>query len=124
MTNRLAVIVALLLVAGCGGDGDRVRESCDRIMTATCDTLVRCHGTIYGVTFTPAVCDSVKADLIDECVAEAKETIKAASDATVDGCVSGYENFSCDNLCNQAPLDPPACQSLITSPSDTYVTCE
>ena len=62
--------------------------------------------------------------MIDECVAEAKETISSASDATIDACVSGYETFSCDNLCNQIAPDPVACQSLITSPSDTYISCE
>jgi hypothetical protein len=124
MTYRRALLVALLLAAGCGGSGDRVRKTCERAAKASCGVLARCHAVVSGITLTDALCDSVVADVTDDCVAEDDGSISSFSDAMIDACISAYATYPCDNVCNQVAQDPPACQALVDSPNDTYITCE
>jgi hypothetical protein len=46
-----------------------------------------------------------------------------ASDGNLRARISGFEAFSCSDLCNQVPEDPPACQPLDTMPSKTSIEC-
>lgn len=49
--------------------------------------------------------------------------IAGATDAQVDACVQGFAAFACTDLCNQIPMDPPACGVIDSSPNTGTYTC-
>jgi len=119
-----AILLISALAMACGGDGDRVRDACSRILTATCDKFVACHVIAGGGSITKADCQELLPRAIDECVSESGALIASATDQTVDDCVIAYQGFACSNICDRVPADPPVCRTLSPEPAMEVVYCE
>jgi hypothetical protein len=111
---------------GCGSSSaDRTTAACERIWDATCAKLVECR--VIGPTGSPVtaqICTQARANGIATCVKDEGAGIGAATDAQVDACVQGFVDFSCTDLCNQVPMDPPACAVIDPSPGTDTFTCQ
>jgi len=125
-TSLFALFVCNAVTA-CGSDTssgpDRVGAACNRIMTATCDKFIECRATANGIVFTDQICQQIMAQSVANCRTKQGAGIAAASDADIDACVLGFEQFQCQNLCNQVPQDPPACAKIDPTPGTETITC-
>src|SRR5690348_1162236 len=102
------LVIPLLGAFGCGSDAstpDRVSDVCGRIFDATCAKFVECKANPNGTVLTPALCAQARPNAIDQCRTKNGATISAGSDAEVDACIQGLEQFQCGNLCGQIPQD-------------------
>jgi hypothetical protein len=119
---KRAAVLAMILVVGCGG-GDRVRDACTRVVSVVCDKAVECHAMLDGLTITADICQAGLTNGVDHCVTENRPYIEAATDQQVDDCETAYKAFPCSSLCDQVPVDPPACQVLSPAPNTDFFTC-
>jgi len=125
MSSRASLWFGLLLALGCGGSSpDRVTAVCDRVADATCAKFVECHAEFGGMVVTATLCQQLRSGLVGACIADDKSSIATATDADVDACVQGLAAQACSTICNQVPMDPPACHPLSPTPNTDTVTCQ
>jgi hypothetical protein len=135
---RLAWMLCLLGLAGCGGDDDggggNAGGSCDAgvdpnaacgmLVDSACSSLVRCKAYIMAAdpsagVYTADFCQQVRGIAIQACSA----TICAASQADVDGCTSALGSQPCSEICGQVPSEPMVCERLGPRPNMNRVEC-
>jgi hypothetical protein len=125
MKGLVFFVGAALSVAACGDDSDAntptidVAAACGRIADASCAKLVECKVTSSGVAITAGFCTTNRDELVNDCKAEAAHT--TATDADVDACVAGFQQFLCSDLCGKVPEDPPGCAKLFNDSGNSKV---
>jgi len=118
--------MVVVFVLGCGsGSTDRTTAACQRIWDTSCAKFVACKVIVPATTttFTAAICSQLRSNGVTNCVNEEGTGIAAATDMQVDACVQGFADFQCADLCNQVPMDPPACSAIDPSPNTDTFTC-
>jgi hypothetical protein len=130
----LAWMTMTLVFAGCssndagaadtdaGVQGNDVTAFCTELMQSGCSALVRCKavGPGGGAT-TAAFCQQVLPSATQGCVAQDSLKWSNPTQQDVDTCAAAQTNWPCTDLCNQVPVYPVPCQSLLRATNDRVV---
>ncbi len=69
-------------------------------------------------------CAMTESGFLSTCTTDAAyQGTESASDAQVQSCLQGFNQYACTALCGTVAPDPPACAALNSEPNKTLFEC-
>jgi hypothetical protein len=123
--KRIQILLMLIACMGCSNDDDggtqtsdlaeRKRTACVQIMTAVCQTLVRC-----GAVPPNFDCTELPDSEIVQCTTDLVDDF---TEGQVDTCAADSRVVVCSDICDRVPQDPVSCQSLDQTGNTEVIEC-
>jgi hypothetical protein len=122
---RFVLLAFCVLFASCGeseedsSKSSTIEKRCDENFSVTSSKFVECRVIIGGEEWTDSVYESLRARVVENCVAEAEPGLGTASDDDWTRCKYALAVTPCDQICGVVdPPDPVECEGMSTSDDD------